>query len=136
MKHLVVLAISAAILFTACSRPVEKRTQWMTKKIASVLSLDASQKDQLEAMRQDYLKKQPAWEVERQQARAQMARALRSDKPLNPDQWGDLMEKSSARRETRLFMLSNLAALHQNLRPDQREKMAKAFEKMGHWHHF
>ncbi len=134
--HIVsLLAILAVTLTVAgCYRPsAEERADKIVSRIASKLDLNDTQKAKLNAIKDEFMAKAPAWRKTREETFTELI-ALMKEPTIDQAKLNTLVEKNKGQADELVgFIFAKFAEFHDMLTPEQRAKAAKEMEEWkGH----
>ena len=125
----------AAFLFSGCHRRCgwrhspEQRADWVAKKIASELDLDASQKARLDTLKAEILAKRSDFHAVHAGLKELVIGQIRASSVDTGKITQALEEREAKTKELRGFVVEEFASFHAILTPAQREKLAAKLEK-------
>jgi periplasmic protein CpxP/Spy len=133
----VVALAGAAFLLSGCHRRCgwhrspEERADWVARKIASELGLDAAQKAKLDTVKAALLARQSDFKAVHAGLKDLLIGQIRSASVDTAALDKGLEEREAKMKELRAFAVAEFAQFHAILTPAQREKLAAKLEKMG-----
>jgi len=134
MKRTVTLLLTFAaivLLFAACARTPEEKTERMVKHIAHELDLNDNQKAQLNKIKDEFLARRPEMVKNRDAGFAEGVALMKSDR-VDEAKLAALREKALAGTNDMVgFLFAKFTEFHDLLTPEQR---AKAAEMMTKYH--
>jgi hypothetical protein len=126
------LLILCLLGFTACRKSPEAKAAFVTGRISSYLDLDDSQKTKLDAVAQEILDVRSETQAQRGKILSELASQIRSEH-LEPERLRALAREHRQEIGAKMIprVLGRLIDFHHNLRPEQKEKIAKVIEGGG-----
>lgn len=132
----VVALVGAACLLSGCHRRCgwrcnpQDRADWIAKKVASELGLDAAQKAKLDTIKAALLARQADFRAVHAGLKDLLVGEIRSSAVDTAKLNQALDEREAKIKELRGFVVGEFAQFHAMLTPAQREKLAAKLEKM------
>jgi protein CpxP len=106
----------------------EKHLTYISKKLASKLDLDDTQKAKLEAIKNELVAKMGSFKSMRKDVQLELVSQLKADK-FDDQKVNKLLEnKEKEWTETRKFLTVKMSEFHALLKPEQRKKLAVLIE--------
>lgn len=133
IKMMVLLAGLVPFFFTGCGclhRGPEAKANWAVKRISSKLDLNKEQKAKLESIKNEILAKRQGWQAQGKSLKTDLVAQIRSDK-IDQAKVRELVGENASKREMREFFIAKFAEFHAVLNPEQREKLAKIFDRFA-----
>jgi Spy/CpxP family protein refolding chaperone len=132
-----VLAVAgAAVLLSGCHRRCgwhhdpQQKADWIAKKVASELDLDAQQKAKLDAIKAALLARQADFRAVHAGLKDVLLGQLRASSVDTAKLNQALDEREAKIKELRGFLVGEFSEFHAMLTPAQREKLAAKLERM------
>lgn len=136
---IVLLTALLALVFTGCCyyRTPEQRAEHVVKHLVETLKLDAAQTEKLEKIKDEFLAKQAAIRITREES-IKEAREMMMGPQINQATLNEHIEKRQAQANDLIrFVFTKFTEIHDMLTPDQRNKLAGEMEKYAsrahHW---
>ena len=132
----VVAVIGAVCLLSGCHRRCgwrhspEQKADWIAKKVASELGLDAAQKAKLDTIKAALLSRQADFRAVHAGLKELLIGQIRVSSVDTAKLNQALDEREAKIKELRGFAVAEFAEFHAMLTPAQREKLAAKLEKM------
>ncbi len=132
----VVALVGAACLLSGCHRRCgwrhdpEQRANWIAKKVASELGLDAAQKAKLDTIKSALLARQGDFKALHAGLKDLLIGQIRASAIDTGKINQALDEREAKMKELRGFVVGEFAEFHAILTPAQREKLAAKLEKL------
>jgi Spy/CpxP family protein refolding chaperone len=130
----VVALAGAAFLFAGCQRRCgwrhdpQHRADWIAKKVASELGLDAAQKAKLDTIKAALLARQADFKAVHAGFKDLLIGQIRAGSVDTAKLNQGLDERAAKMKELRGFLVAEFAEFHAMLTPAQREKLAAKLE--------
>lgn len=126
----------AAFLLSGCHRRcgwrhnTQDKADWVAKKVASELGLDAAQKAKLDTLKADLLNKQADFRALHAGLKELLIGEIRSGSIDTAKLNQGLEAREAQMKALRAFLVADFAEFHAILTPAQREKLAAKLEAM------
>ncbi|MFH1982919.1 MAG: periplasmic heavy metal sensor [Pseudomonadota bacterium] len=125
------LTVLAALTFTACyHKSPENRIGWMIEEVSDRLSLDAGQRERLDAMAEEILARRKQMHANHEALREIVMGELRKEHIDRSVIDGLVAEKRRQMDEMIDYLEDGVLAFHEMLTPEQREKLVAELEKL------
>lgn len=124
------ILLSGIWIISGCGhRPHGDRAEWMTEKIVSELELDEAQKKQLNSFRDELKEKRQELRNSRSTIEEELIAQLRNEK-IDQEHLKEVIAKEEVKlNEMVSTFVTQLAAFHDSLTPEQRTKLAEMLKK-------
>ena len=133
---LICVFILGALIFTGCrSHSHQSKAEFMVDYIAETLDLTDPQRDQLDGIKEEFMAKAQEMHAKKQIMHTEFVAELRKAE-IDQEKIKDLIDQKRAQMDEIIDLaVVRLAEFHQNLSPEQREKLVAKLEYFHEKHH-